>query len=258
MKIRSLSLSPLARIVRNAALTLVLTLPGAAFAAGSNVDYTLGDLAFRGYLATPEGAPRGTVLIVHDWDGLTEYERARADKLAAEGFAAFAVDLFGVAETLEGPADYRRATGALYRDREAFRARLSAALDAAKAQPGTTSQAIIMGYCFGGAAVLEAARAALPLQGFVSFHGGLGTPDGQSYANTPAPVLILHGSADPVSGMVELATLIDELQTAGVPHNAEVYGGARHSFTVPGSRDYDAVADGKSWDALMRFLDQTF
>ena len=240
-----------------AALFALLTaaLPMAA-QAGTEVPYSVGGTEFRGYLATPEGASRGTVLIVHDWDGLNDYERARADKLASEGFAAFAVDLFGTAAVLNGPQDYRRETGALYGDRDTFRARLSGALEAANAQTPDAPGRIIMGYCFGGAAVLEAARAGLPLDGFVSFHGGLGTPDGQSYAQTPAPVLVLHGSADPVSGMIELATLLDELQTAGVAHQAEVYGGARHSFTVPGSRDYDATADAKSWDALMRFLDE--
>ncbi|NBX07618.1 MAG: dienelactone hydrolase family protein, partial [Proteobacteria bacterium] len=90
--------------------------------------------------------------------------------------------------------------------------------------------------------------------GFVSFHGGLGTPDGQDYKKTTAPVLLLHGSADPVSGMDDLAALLNQLKEANIPHDAEVFGGARHSFTVPGSRDYDEQADKKSWDALQRFL----
>ena len=46
------------------------------------------------------------------------------------------------------------------------------------------------------------------------------------------------------------------LEEAKVPHDAEVYGGARHSFTVSGSRDYDEQADAKSWDALVRFLNR--
>jgi dienelactone hydrolase len=68
----------------------------------------------------------------------------------------------------------------------------------------------------------------MQLDGFVSFHGGLNTPEGQSYAQTKGSVLLLHGSADPVSGMGALASLVDQLQEAGVEHNAEIYGGARH------------------------------
>jgi dienelactone hydrolase len=69
-------------------------------------------------------------------------------------------------------------------------------------------------------------------------------------------VLLLHGSADQVSGMQDLVSLLDVLQAANIPHAAEIFGGARHSFTVAGSRDYDATADAGSWDALMRYLDQ--
>jgi dienelactone hydrolase len=54
--------------------------------------------------------------------------------------------------------------------------------------------------------------------------------------------------------MEDLASLINQLKDAKVPHDAEVFGGARHSFTVQGSRDYDEQADQKSWDALKRFL----
>ena len=54
--------------------------------------------------------------------------------------------------------------------------------------------------------------------------------------------------------MEDLARLLDQLQAAEVDHNAEVFGGARHSFTIEGSRDFDAVAERKSWDALLRFL----
>jgi dienelactone hydrolase len=56
--------------------------------------------------------------------------------------------------------------------------------------------------------------------------------------------------------MNDLADLINRLEKEGVPHEAQIFGGARHSFTVSGSRDYDSDADKKSWDALKRFLSQ--
>jgi dienelactone hydrolase len=96
----------------------------------------------------------------------------------------------------------------------------------------------------------------MALDGFISFNGGLSTSISQNYSQTKGSVLLLHGSADQVSGMQDLASLLDELQAANIPHAAEIFGGARHSFTVAGSRDYDATADAGSWDALMRYLDQ--
>src|SRR6056297_3123727 len=217
--------------------------------------YTVGDRTYEGYVASNTAIDsKGTVLIVHDWDGMTAYEERRAEMLAALGYTAFAIDVYGADENPSSIDENRALSGALYGDREEFRARLMGSIAEAANIPGATANLVMMGYCFGGAAVLEAARAGAELDGFVSFHGGLGTPEGQDYSATTAPIMLFHGSADPVSGMADLAALMDELQTAGVPHGAQIFGGALHSFTVYGSNDYDLVADQGSWDGLQEFL----
>lgn len=219
--------------------------------------YTVGDVEFEGYVAYNSDLPqtRGTVLIVHDWDGMTEYEERRAEMLAALGYTAFAIDVYGADTDPQGFEEFRALSGALYGDRATFRERLLGSIAEAANIAGAGGNTVMMGYCFGGAAVLEAARAGADVDGFVSFHGGLGTPEGQDYGMTDAPVMLFHGSADPVSGMADLAGLLDQLQAAGVTHGAQVFGGARHSFTVWGSRDYDLGADQGSWDGLLAFLD---
>lgn len=239
------------------AIAAVLLLTGAAQAeiqAGYH-SYTVGDRTYEGYVATNTAiTPKGTVLIVHDWDGMTEYEERRAEMLAALGYTGFAIDVYGADVNPTTFEENRALSGALYGDREEFRARLMGSIMEAANIPGATDDSVLMGYCFGGAAVLEAARAGADLAGFVSFHGGLGTPEGQDYSATTAPVMLFHGSADPVSGMGDLAALLDQLQSAGVDHGAQVFGGARHSFTVYGSRDYDLTADQGSWAGLLEFL----
>ena len=246
-------------MIRNAlaaATALVLAGPASAELAGQDFDYQVGDITFQGYVARNIDLPesRGTVLIVHDWDGLGDYEKRRAEMLAAKGYTAVAIDLYGKDRRPTSMDENRARSGELYADRDAFRARLMGSLEAAQALEGTPDQTVLMGYCFGGAAALEAARAGMDIAGFVSFHGGLGTPEGQDYSATGAPVLLLHGSADPVSGMADLAALLDEMQAAGVDHDARIFGGARHSFTVYGSQDYDLDADQGSWSALQEFL----
>jgi len=226
-----------------------------AHAQASELHYSVANQDFKAHVAAPVGKSLGKVFIIHDWDGLNEYEIKRADMLAALGYEAVALDLFGVDAKLQGFEDYKRETGALYQDRSKFQERISAAVKAASASSPTQVPEFLIGYCFGGAAVLEGARMGLDLDGFVSFHGGLETPEGQDYNNTKAAVLLLHGSADPVSGMDSLAATLQQMQKAEIAHSAEVYGGARHSFTVPGSRDYNADADEKSWQALLRFLE---
>lgn len=222
--------------------------------------YTVDGTEFQGYVAYNADleSSRGTVIIVHDWDGMTGYEERRAEMLAAMGYTAFAIDVYGADTDPQGMQEYQALSGALYADRDTFRARLMGSLEEATNIPGATGSVVMMGYCFGGAAVLEAARAGAEAEAFVSFHGGLGTPEGQDYSATTAPVMFFHGTADPVSGMADLAAVLDELQEAGVPHGAQIYGGARHSFTVHGSNDYDLDADQASWNALVDLLNDTF
>jgi dienelactone hydrolase len=244
--------------------SLIALIASLAFAAttaladghSQSIVYTSGDKEFNAYAMSAQSKPKGTVYIIHDWNGLDSYEQKRVGMLAELGYDAVALDLFGVDAKLEGFEDYRRETGALYKDRQEFRSRINAGINAAETFFKSSGKTVLMGYCFGGAAVLEAARSGLDLDGFVSFHGGLTTPEGQDYTQTTGKVLLLHGSADPVSGMEDLASLLNQLQTEEVDHNAEVFGGARHSFTIEGSRDFDAAAERKSWDALLRFLNE--
>jgi dienelactone hydrolase len=115
-----------------------------------------------------------------------------------------------------------------------------------------------MGYCFGGAATLEMARnGAEGVVGYASFHGGVATPEGQSWPSDAPPVLILHGGADQNPSMAEVAQLSVELEEAGVLYDIEVYSGAPHAFTVFGSDRYRERADERSWEAFQRFLGET-
>lgn len=244
----------------------LMTTAAFVFAAGSALagivsepfEYEVGGTTFEGHVAYNNSLPetRGTVIILHDWDGLTDYEIRRAEMLAALGYTGVAIDVYGRDSRPQTMEENKQMSGALYGDRTLFRERLTGSIEAAATLDSATEQMVMIGYCFGGAGVLEAARAGTNIAGFVSFHGGLGTPEGQDYSQTAAPVLLLHGSADPVSGMSDLAGLLDELQAAGVAHDAQVFGGARHSFTVWGSDDYDVDADQGSWTALQMFLDE--
>ncbi len=241
-----------------AALTTLIASAASAEIVGEYHTYTVGDETFEGYVATNTDleTSRGTILIVHDWDGMTDYEERRADMLAAMGYTAFAIDVYGADTDPQGMDDYQALSGALYQDRDLFRARLMGSIAEAANITGATDNMVMMGYCFGGAAALEAARAGADLDGFVSFHGGLDLPEGQDYSGVTAPVMVFHGTADPVSGMNALASLLDNLQEAGVTHDAQVFGGARHSFTVFGSDDYDLDADQGSWAGLQTFLNE--
>ncbi|MGD2112758.1 MAG: dienelactone hydrolase family protein [Gammaproteobacteria bacterium] len=239
-------------------LTLfLLTLSATAFAvAGNFVTYTVGGKPYEGYFISPaDNAP--LVLLVHDWDGLTDYEVRRANMLAERGYAVFAADLFGAGVRPTAVTDRRQHTGELYKDRARMRKLLQAAMDTAKATGANMADAVAAGYCFGGAAVLELARSGADLKGFVTFHGGLATPEGQDYSKTGGNLLILHGTADTNISMEDFAALAMELEDAGVAHEMITYGGAPHAFTVFDTGRYREDADRKSWQRFLQFLEET-
>jgi dienelactone hydrolase len=119
-----------------------------------------------------------------------------ANMLADMGYAVFAADLFGAGVRPTEVKDKRQHTGELYKDRAKMRALLQGALKTAGSKGANVHNAVAMGYCFGGAPVLEFARSGADLKGFVTFHGGLKTPAGQDYSKTKGKLLILHGTAD--------------------------------------------------------------
>jgi dienelactone hydrolase len=238
----------------SALITLIAMQPPASLAAsGKSVTYEIDGQAYEGYYVSPaENAP--LVLLIHDWDGLTDYEIKRANMLAAMGYAVFAADLFGAGVRPVKLEVRRQHTGELYKDREKMRALMSGALQAAAAQGGDTGNAVAVGYCFGGAAVLELARTGVDLKGFTTFHGGLQTPDGQDYSRTKGEILVMHGSADTAITLDQFAALAKELEAAGVKHQMVTYSGAPHAFTVFGGERYREDADRKSWALFTEFL----
>jgi dienelactone hydrolase len=234
----------------------VAMLPLAA-QAGETVSYAVGDEQFEGYRAPAKGASKGSVLIIHDWDGLTDYEMRRADMIADLGYDAFAVDIFGKGNRPVEIDARKKETGRLYQDRERMRTLILAGLR--EARKSGAAKTVVIGYCFGGAAALELARSgkAEGVSGYVSFHGGLKTPEGQTYPSSTPPILIAHGGADASVSMEDVAALSKELERAGVPYEIQVYSGAPHGFTHFGSDRYQKRADELSWNAFVDFLGTT-
>jgi dienelactone hydrolase len=237
-------------------LLLILFVSSTAGAAGESVTYKVNGEPYEGYFVSPS-PNAGLVLLIHDWDGLTDYEVKRANMLADMGYAVFAADLFGSGIRPKEIKDRRQHTGELYKDRGKMRALVQGALEAAKSKGANVNNAVVMGYCFGGAAVLEFARSGADVKGFVTFHGGLDTPAGQDYSKTKGKLLIMHGTADTAITMDQFAKLASDLEAKGVAHEMITYSGAPHAFTVIGSNAYREDADKKSWKRFSEFLAET-
>jgi dienelactone hydrolase len=240
------------KIVLPFLITLLLT--ANVYASGKAVTYSAEGGEYEGYYSSKkEGAP--LLLLIHDWDGLTEYEIKRAEMLADLGYSVFAADLFGKGVRPTEVKDKKQHTGELYKDRTKMRNLLQAAFDEGVKLGGDGSNAVVFGYCFGGAAVLEMARSGSEAKAFVTFHGGLATPEGQDYSKTAGSVFVFHGTADSAITMEDFGALAAQLEAAGVHHEMVTYSGAPHAFTVIGSERYHEEADKKSWKRFTEILD---
>ena len=223
--------------------------------AGESMLYEIEGEAFEGYYASPsEDAP--LIVIVHDWDGLGDYEKKRVDMLAEQGYAAFAMDLYGTGNRGSNVDEARALSGALRDDRDRMRDLMLGSLAAVGHKGANIDNAVVAGYCFGGSAVLEFARSGIEMKGFATFHGGLKTPEGQDYSETKGEVLVMHGTADRGVTMEDFAALASQLESAGVSHEMVTYSGAPHGFTNFDSDRYHEEADKKSWAQFFLFLEE--
>jgi dienelactone hydrolase len=235
------------------------------------IEYKDGDTTLEGFAAWDDskaaldGSKKAPgVLIVHQWLGVTDYEKGRAKQLAEMGYVAFALDIYGKGVRPENIQQAGAKAGEFKSDRTLYRQRLLAGLNELnrlKAVDGSKVAAI--GYCFGGTGVLELARAGAKLNGVVSFHGGLDSPSPQDGKNIATKILICHGADDPFVPVADIDAMKKEFNEANVDWQMIYYSNAVHSFTQPmaGNNNaagaaYNAAADKRSWQAMQAFFDE--
>ncbi len=239
--------------------------------AAENVDYTAGATTLRGYLAvdSQHSGPRPAVIVVHEWWGLNDYIRGRARQLAELGYVALAVDMYGEGRTADDPGGASALMMAVLGDIKLGEERFAAALDLLRARADVTPDRIAaIGYCFGGAMVLHAARKGVPLRAVVSFHGSLGSFHKPLPGDVKARVLVCHGAGDTLVPTADLAAFEAEMSAARADYRVESYPDVLHGFTNPeatgkGARygvplAYDAAADARSWASMRALLEEVF
>jgi dienelactone hydrolase len=230
------------------------------------IEYTADGRRLVGQLHVDDSTPgrRPGVLVCHDFLGLREHTKDIAARLAALGFAAFALDYHGNGTVLPQDEVGPR-FGELANDVDQVRRLATAGLDVLRASEHVdVGRLAAIGFCFGGTMALELARGGADLRAVVGFHSGLGTPRPQEASNITAKVLVCIGAADPIVPPEQRAAFEQEMTAGGVDWQMHLYGGVGHSFTNPdadGSNPamkYDRRADEQSWSAMQdhfeRFL----
>lgn len=234
------------------------------------VSYQQDGKSFDGFIAYPKASSKKlpAVLIIHDWNGLDTYEEMRAKKIAENGYVAFAMDMYGAGIRARDNTAAAALSGLYSKDRSLMRSRIQTALAVLKARPEVDGEKIvIIGYCFGGMAAIEAALAGQAVRGVVTFHASLTFPTlAQDAKNIHTRILIHHGGADTFVKKQDVEALKLALRNAGVKFEFVSHPGATHGFTLStntGGKEtmgmkYDAKADFASWASLLSFLRQVF
>jgi dienelactone hydrolase len=238
----------------------------AAEVKSQTVTYRHGNVELVGHLAWDDSsqATRPGVLVVHEWWGLNDYARRRAEQLAALGYVALAVDMYGEGKATQHPQQAREWATAVRQNADTWYGRAMAGLEVLRKHPRVDPQRLAaIGYCFGGSTVMHMAFRGAPLRGVVSFHGALVMPPED--AKVQARLLVCHGAADGFIPEEQCQQFRAALQQAGIDYQMVYYGGARHSFTDPGADKhgieglkYDARADARSWSLMRQFFQEIF
>ncbi len=228
------------------------------------VSYKDGKTELEGYLVYDDSwsGKRPVVLIIHQWMGLSDNEKMRAEMLAKEGYVAFAIDIYGKANSPKDQKEAAALSGSFKEDTKLFRKRIQVAQNFIRSHKKVDSKKIVVsGYCFGGTGALEAARAGLSIVGAVSFHGGLGSKTPKDAKKVKGKVLVLHGAIDPYVPAEEVNAFMKEMNDAKVDYQFVAYSGAVHAFTQKEAGNdsskgaaYNEAADKRSWQAFLNFL----
>lgn len=253
------------------ALVLMGVVMSRAAVVGKQVEYAAGGVTLKGYIAYDDKLTikRPGILVVHEWWGLNDHARKRADMLAELGYVALAVDMYGDGKQADHPDDAGKFAGEVMKNMPVMKARFLAALDLLK-QSEVVDPANIgaIGYCFGGGVVLGMAREGADLKGVVSFHGSLATQSPAQKGRVKAKILVCNGAADKFVPAESIKEFKAEMNKAKVDFKLINYPDAVHSFTNPAATEmgkkfnlplaYNEKADKKSWADMQEFFKRVF
>lgn len=234
------------------------------------VSYTLDSSTMNNFVVYDENleGKRPVVMVIHEWWGLNDYVKMRARELASLGYIAMAVDMYGDGKTGNDPTEAQALATPFYMKPEKAKPIFEAALNKLKdfSQADMTKVAAI-GYCFGGAQVVNLAKMGEDLKGVVSFHGNLMVmPANKDLLK--APILVCHGADDPFVPPAEVDKFKKEMDSIGAHYTFKAYPGAVHAFTNPNATamgekfnipiKYNAAADSASWKDMKDFFQVIF
>lgn len=218
---------------------LCLSVSALAAPVAKPVSWEEGGTHFDGYLVYDDAseARRPGLLMVPNWYGVNERAIEKAKTLAGSDYVILLVDMYGRGLRPANPQEAGQAAGAVYADPDTLRARIHKALAVLRGSAGKApldaGRLGGIGFCFGGAMMLELARSGAEVAGVASFHGNLSTRQPATPGSVKASILVMNGADDTFVSAEQIAGFQKEMTDAGADWQFVNYSGAVHCFAEP-------------------------
>jgi dienelactone hydrolase len=253
-------------IVGALALAIGVGTAGAAVKT-KEIEYECDGTKLKGVLAFDDAAKgkQPGVIVFHEWWGLNDYAKKRAEQLAGLGYVAFAADMYGEGKVTEHPKEAGKMAQAVRMNLKTWQGRAEAALKTLEAQENVDKDKIAaIGYCFGGSTALILAASGAPIKAVSTFHAALPPLTDEQAKMIKGRILVNHGADDGFVSQDSIDKFKAALDKAGVKYHFESYPGAVHSFTVKEADKheikgmaYNEAADKKSWQMMLDLFKET-
>jgi dienelactone hydrolase len=235
-----------------------------------NIDYTVDGAKMQSVLVYDDAVKtlRPGLVMAPDWLGMNDNQIALAKQIAGKDYVILVADMYGTAVRPKNPDEAAAASGNMYKHRDELRARVKAALAQLRAQQGKApldgKHWGAIGFCFGGAVVLDLARTGADIAGVATFHGNLATDDPAMAKHIKGMVLAMNGADDSFTPESAILGFEKEMRDAGVDWQFVNYGGAVHCFAIPTADNsvkgcnYDAKVAHRAFALMHGFFDEAF
>jgi carboxymethylenebutenolidase len=237
----------------------ILVLPPAAHAQSvksDTVTFPSGKETVGGFVAAPEKPGRYPgIILVHDWWGLTEWVKQQTQNLAAQGFVALAVDLYG-GKLPTDASEAQQVSESLSSDQAVLKL-MAGIVYLAMRNDVERDRIGVVGWAMGGGYALRLAMHVPQIAACVDNYGEVPT-DPNEMQLIGAPVLGNFGADDRGVTPTDVQGFEKAMKNLNRRVDLKVYDGAGHSFENPNNKDAyrpDAAAD--AWSRTVAFLDKS-